>query len=130
MYMPGYRPIKACRAPVMLLSATFVPVFSRLQQKWGVSATRVVLILCTFAIGGSLCSWAGKQLMSFSGMEKGFWWWVLYLVLVTLLWPMCVMLISVFFGQFTFFKNYLGRMARRMGFGKKQPPATEQAKDK
>lgn len=94
-------------------------MFRRLQQKWGVTPLRLVLILCTFAIGGSLCSWAGRKLMVLSGLDKGVLWWVLYLVLITLLWPLAVLLVSALFGQFAFFKNYLGRVARRMGFGKK-----------
>lgn len=46
-------------------------------------------------------------------------WWVLYLVLVTVLWPFAVMLVSIVLGQFSFFKSYLRRIALRMGFGKR-----------
>jgi len=97
-------------------------MFRRLQQKWKVNFTRVVLILITFSVGGSLCGYLGRKLLVATLPDltlKSPWWWVLYLLLVTLLWPLCVMLISVPMGQFSFFKNYLGRMARRMGFGKK-----------
>lgn len=97
-------------------------MFSRLQQKWNVSFTRLVLILITFSVGGSLCGYLGRKFMVAALPDlavKSPWWWILYLLLVTLLWPLCVMLISLPLGQFTFFKNYLGRMARRMGFGKK-----------
>ncbi len=106
-------------------------MFQKLQQRWGVSPGRMVLILCTFAIGGSLCGWAGRRIMLLLDVPDGFLWWLLYLVMVTVLWPVCVMLVSAPFGQFAFFKAYLGKMARRMGFGKrpsgaekKQPAGT------
>ena len=96
-------------------------MFQKLRQRWGVSAVRLVLILCTFAIGGSLCGYAARKLMQVLDAPDGVVWWLLYLVLVTLLWPVAVMLVSVLFGQFAFFKSYLMRMARRMGFGKSSP---------
>lgn len=94
-------------------------MFRKLRQRWGVSGFRLVLILCTFAIGGSLCGYAARKLMLLLDAPEGVAWWLLYLVLVTLLWPLCVMMVSVVFGQFSFFKTYLARMARRMGFGKR-----------
>lgn len=97
-------------------------MFKRLQQKWKVNFTRLVLILITFSVGGSLCGYLGRKLLVAAIPDlpaTNGWWWVLYFTLVTLLWPMCVMLISIPLGQFSFFKTYLGRMARRMGFGRK-----------
>ena len=78
----------------------------------------MVLILCTFAIGGSLCGYAARRLMLWFDAPEGIVWWVLYVLLVTFLWPVAIMLVSVLFGQFSFFKMYLMRMARRMGFGR------------
>ena len=93
-------------------------MFQKLRQRWRVGAGRLVLILCTFAIGGSLCGYAARKLMELLDAAEGFVWWLLYLLFVTLLWPVAVMVVSVVFGQFAFFKSYLMRMARRMGFGK------------
>lgn len=53
-----------------------------------------------------------------TGLEKGPAWVLLYIILVTLLWPFCVLLISVPFGQFTFFIKYLAKMKNRIS-GKK-----------
>ena len=105
-------------------------MFNRLQKKWGVGPGRLALILCTFAIGGSLCGWAGRKLMELSGLEKGVGWWVLYLLLITLLWPMAVLLVSILTGQFRFFKNYLRKVARRMGFGRRDVTAKDLPADK
>lgn len=81
---------------------------------------QLLLILCTFAIGGSLTGLAGKRIMNFLPIEKGILWVILYIILITILWPMAVLLVSVFFGQFRFFTSYLRKMGRRMGIGPKQ----------
>ncbi len=105
-------------------------MLNRLQKKWGVGPGRLFLILVTFAVGGSLCGWAARKLMGLSGLEKSALWWVLYILLVTLLWPMAVLLVSVLTGQFRFFKNYLRKVARRMGFGRRSAAAKDLPVDK
>jgi formyltetrahydrofolate-dependent phosphoribosylglycinamide formyltransferase len=47
-------------------------------------------------------------------------WAVIYILLVTLIWPLAVLLISIPFGQFTFFSNYLRKIGRRMGIGERR----------
>ena len=95
-------------------------MFGRLQKKWGVGPGRMLLIFCTFAIGGSACAWMARKLMDLLSVESNGWGILLYVLLVTVLWPFTVLLISVFFGQFRFFTAYLGRMGRRMGFGRRR----------
>lgn len=89
-------------------------MLNKLKTKWNVSGIQLILILCTFAVGGSLCGYAGRRILGLLPIEKGILWWVLYVILITLLWPISVMLVSILTGQFKFFKNYLARMARRM----------------
>jgi formyltetrahydrofolate-dependent phosphoribosylglycinamide formyltransferase len=89
-------------------------MFQKLQQKWHVNGWNLLLILCTFALGGSLCGYAGRKILLFTGLEKGVLWVVAYIVLVTLLWPMCVLLISIPLGQFRFFKGYIAKIAAKM----------------
>jgi hypothetical protein len=90
-------------------------MFERLQKKWKVNGLQLLLILCTFAIGGSLTGYAGRKLMNFISIEQGWLWVVVYILLITLLWPMAVLLVSIPFGQFRFFMGYLKKMGRRMG---------------
>jgi formyltetrahydrofolate-dependent phosphoribosylglycinamide formyltransferase len=89
-------------------------MFEKLQQKWKVNGWRLLLILVTFALGGSLCGYAGRKLLGLMNIESAFIRVLLYVVLVTLLWPLCVLLISVFTGQFAFFRMYLQKMGKRM----------------
>jgi formyltetrahydrofolate-dependent phosphoribosylglycinamide formyltransferase len=90
-------------------------MFQRLQKKWRVNGLQLVLILCTFAIGGSLTGFAGRKLMNFIAVENGWLWVIVYIVLITLLWPVSILLVSIFFGQFLFFTKYLEKIGRRMG---------------
>ncbi len=93
-------------------------MFDKLKKKWNVSWLQLVLILCTFAIGGSLCGYVGRAIMGVLPIDKGALWVVVYIILITLLWPMAVLLVSIPFGQFSFFKNYLSRVAKKLGIKK------------
>lgn len=93
-------------------------MFHRLKEKWGLTWPRFILVFTTFALGGSLCGYAGKRLMSFTSLEKGLFYYILYIVLVTLIWPICVLTVSIPMGQFPFFRNYLLKIWRRMAGGR------------
>jgi len=93
-------------------------MFQRLQQKWKVNGLQLLLILCTFAIGGSLTGFAGKKLMNFFSIEQRWLWVIIYIILITILWPFSVLLVSVFFGQYAFFKSYIRKIGKRIGIGK------------
>ncbi|MFT3681936.1 MAG: phosphoribosylglycinamide formyltransferase [Ferruginibacter sp.] len=94
-------------------------MLEKLKRKWKVNTIRFILIICTFAIGGSLCGYLGRRLMDLTGLEKGFLWVLLYIIMVTLVWPLCVILVSIPMGQFNFFKQYLIKLGRKMS-GKKE----------
>jgi hypothetical protein len=89
-------------------------MLKKLQEKWKVGIGRLVLIITTFALGGSLCGYLGRKLLVFTRMEKGVLWVLLYILLITLLWPLCVIIISIPLGQFAFFKNYLKKVYARI----------------
>ena len=84
------------------------------KQKWQVSWVQFTLIICTFALGGSLCGIIGKKLLTLINTEKGVIYFVLYIITVTIIWPFCVIFVSIPLGQFKFFKNYLYNMWRRI----------------
>ena len=88
-------------------------MLDKLKARWKVNGLNLLLIISTFALGGSLCGYAGRRILLLTGLEKGFAWIVLYILLVTLLWPLCVLLISIPLGQFRFFRS--GRWRRRRG---------------
>src|SRR5688572_737135 len=94
-------------------------MFQGLQQKWKVTGLQLVLILCTFAIGGSLTGFVGRRMMNFVSIEQDWLWIVVYILIITLLWPAAVLFVSVFFGQYRFFIGYLRKIGKRMGVVKK-----------
>lgn len=89
-------------------------MFKNLQKKWNVSPKRLWVILAAFAIGGSLCGFLGKKIMAFTGIEKGVLYLACYIIVVTLSWPICVVLISSLLGEYPFFKNYLNNIYKKM----------------
>jgi formyltetrahydrofolate-dependent phosphoribosylglycinamide formyltransferase len=98
-------------------------MFDKLKQRWKVNGINLILIITTFAIGGSLCGYAGRKLLELTNLDKGPVWVMLYIVLVTLLWPLSVLLVSFPLGQFSFFKKYISKVLKRFG-GKQQNTGT------
>lgn len=94
-------------------------MFEGLQKKWKVSGPRLALILCTFAIGGSLTGFVGKKIMNVLSIQQDWLWAVVYILLITLLWPVSVLIVSIPFGQFGFFSKYIRKIGVKMGIGGK-----------
>jgi hypothetical protein len=92
-------------------------MFERLQKKWGVNGLRLTLILLTFAIGGSATGFLGKKIMNALNISQDWLWAIIYIILVTLIWPLAVLLVSIPFGQFKFFLNYIKKLGKKMGIG-------------
>ena len=90
-------------------------MFEKLRQKWKVNVLQLVLILCTFAIGGSLTGYAAKKIMNSLSIEADWLWAIIYILLVTIIWPFMVLIISLPFGQFRFFYNYTRKLGQKVG---------------
>ena len=90
-------------------------MFERLKHKWKVSGWRLLLILITFAVGGSLTGLAGRKIMFWTGIESSLAYIPVYILVVSLLWPISVLLVSIPFGQFRFFLHYLQRLFSKLG---------------
>lgn len=94
-------------------------MLQKLKAKWGVSWWQFTLIFTTFALGGSTCGWLGRQALQYLDIDNAAIRIPLYIIIVTLLWPICVLAISIPLGQFVFFKNYISRIGRKIA-GKKE----------
>jgi hypothetical protein len=95
-------------------------MFEGLQKKWKVSGGRLALILCTFAIGGSATGFVAKKIMNALSVQQDWLWAVIYILLVTIIWPMAVLLVSIPLGQFSFFIKYIRKIGEKMGLIKKK----------
>ncbi len=98
-------------------------MLKKLREKWKVNGTNLVLILLTFTAGGSLCGIAGKKIMNFTGLEKGITWVVIYILILSIIWPACVLLISIPLGQLVFFKKYIAKIFSSFKAKKSKGPA-------
>jgi hypothetical protein len=94
-------------------------MFHRLQKKWKVNGWQVFVILTIFALGGSVTGFVGRKLMSVFEIEISVPFIVVYLLTITVIWPVAVLIVSIPFGQFSFFRNYIIRMGNRVFCKKK-----------
>src|SRR6266496_3953351 len=90
-------------------------MFERLQKKWKVGGLRLFLIIFTFAIGGSVTGFIGKKVMNWLAIGHDWLWAVVYILLITIIWPLAVLVVSIPFGQFRFFIKYIKKIGARMG---------------
>lgn len=89
-------------------------MFRKLQHKWKLNPLQLFLVLCVFAIGGSLSGYLARRLMGLFTIDSETIWVLLYIIVVTVIWPVMVLLVSICFGQYRFFINYFKKMGARM----------------
>lgn len=89
-----------------------------LQEKWKVRGSQFWLIMLTFALGGSLSGRLCSFLLNLVFLDKNWAFWLVYPLFLTILWPFSVIFVSLFTGQFRFFRGYLARVgAKVFGIG-------------
>lgn len=89
-------------------------MLEKLKNRWGVNGIQLTLILLTFALGGSCCGALGRRILGLMPIDNTFLYTIIYIITITLLWPVCVILISIPLGQFSFFRNYLRKIFARL----------------
>jgi hypothetical protein len=95
-------------------------MFDKLQKKWKVSGWQVFVMLIIFALGGSITGFVGRRLMSAFEIEMAVLYVIVYILLITIIWPVAVLIVSIPFGQFSFFRNYIVRIGNRLFIRKKK----------
>ena len=92
----------------------FCSMFKRLQLKWKVNGWQLALIFTTFATGGSSCGYLARKLLAFISIDNRLLYLIAYLLLVTLLWPLCLVVICIPLEPFRLFRNYIFKIFRRI----------------
>ena len=90
-------------------------MFERLKKKWKVGGLQLALILCTFAIGGTATGFVAKKIMNAMSVQQDWLWAVIYILLITIIWPLAVLVVSIPFGQFVFFIRYTRKIGVKIG---------------
>ena len=96
-------------------------MLNKLQQKWKVTGPQLILILCTFAVTGSLTAFISRGITSWVGFDESTamaWKILLRLSILIFGYQFIILIVSFFFGQFKFFWNYEKKILKRMGFFK------------
>jgi energy-coupling factor transporter transmembrane protein EcfT len=97
-------------------------MFENLKKKWKVDNRQLILILCTFAVTGTLTAYISRGITSWVGFtDETFWGWKFLLRFCILLfgYQVIILIVSFFFGQFSFFWNYEKKILQWMGVMKK-----------
>ena len=92
-------------------------MFKSLQKKWKVSASQLVLILCTFATTGTLTAYISRSITEWLDLDPSNDWELrlaLRLIVLIFGYQFIILIVSFFFGQFRFFWNYEKKILRRM----------------
>jgi membrane-bound ClpP family serine protease len=87
----------------------------KLQARWGVSASRVFIILLVFACTGFTVMFLKKPVVAFfTGGEQSLIFSIIYYILILPIYNLILLVYGFIFGQFTFFwefeKRFFGRI--------------------
>ena len=80
------------------------------------------LVILTFALGGSLSGRLCSKILEIAFLEKNWAFWLIYPLVLTILWPFSVLFVSLFTGQYSFFKGYLTRVGTKLMGGNSIAP--------
>ena len=106
-----------------LLLKFFLFCFKRLEKKWIVDYKwEMIRIFTVFAITGSSSVFVSKPIMKVIGITKEnlnvFFYWILYIIIGLVFYQILLITIAWIFGQYTFFRDFLKRLAKRIGLGR------------
>ncbi len=88
--------------------------FNKLQEKWGVTAKQLVIILIVFAFTGSTIAFLKKPVVEFfTGGEKSVLFSVIYFILIFPIYIIFLMFYGWVFGQYEFFKGFAKKSLSR-----------------
>ena len=69
-------------------------MLERLRKKWKVNGLQLVLIIATFAIGGSATGYVAKKIMNWIAIGPDWLWAIIYILLITIIWPIAGSLVN------------------------------------
>jgi len=106
-----------------ILLKFFLFTFRRLENKWVLEYKwEMIRVFIVFAITGSLSVFVSKPIMQFLDITKEnlniFVYWLLYIIIGLIFYQILLITIAWIFGQYSFFRDFLKRLAKRMGLGR------------
>lgn len=106
-----------------ILLKFFLFCFRKLENKWMVKYKwEMISIFLVFAITGSSSVFISKPIMKVIGITKEnlnvFAYWLLYIIIGLIFYQVLLITIAWIFGQYSFFRDFLKRLAKRIGLGR------------
>jgi len=94
---------------------------NKLKSRWNISSnSQLILILLVFAVNGSLSGLITKPAMSYIGINSEniplLIYWILYIVIISIVYFALLIIISRIFGQSTFFRRFAKKSLTPLGF--------------
>ena len=91
-----------------------------LKDKWNLKSNfQLVIILIVFAITGSGSLFISKPLMEFLSISSEnmdiYLYWILRIIIVTVVYQFVLLLVAFVFGQFNWFWNFEKKILKKMG---------------
>ena len=91
-----------------------------LKDKWNLKSNfQLVIILIVFAITGSGSLYISKPLMEFLSISSEnmdiYLYWILRVIIVTVVYQFVLLLVAFVFGQFNWFWNFEKKILKKMG---------------
>jgi formyltetrahydrofolate-dependent phosphoribosylglycinamide formyltransferase len=95
-------------------------MLNRLKKHWAVDNKQLFLILCTFAITGTLTAWLTKKVAEWLFFDDyGFAWWISKIVVLIFGYQVIILIVGFSLGMFPFFWKYEKKILTRFGLLKK-----------
>lgn len=91
-------------------------MISRLKKHWEVNTKEVILILCTFAITGTITAWLSKKTAEWLLLDKyEFAWWFSKIIILIFGYQIIILIVGFCLGMFPFFWKYEKKILKRFG---------------
>lgn len=98
-------------------------MFQKLKKHWNVTGKQLVLILCTFAVTGTLTAWLSKKAAEWLVLDKyGAAWWLSKVLVLIFGYQVIILVVGFIFGMFPFFWKYEKKILKRMRLLKDTKP--------
>ena len=95
-------------------------MLDKLKHRWGINSNLQVLrIFIVFGITGSTAAWISDPICDFFGIStenlNTVFYWVVRIVLITIVYKFILIFVAFLFGEFNFFWNFIKKFLSRLG---------------
>jgi len=95
-------------------------MLDKLKHRWGINSNfQVLKIFIVFGITGSTAAWISDPICDFFGIStenlNTVFYWVVRIVLITIVYKFILIFVAFLFGEFNFFWNFIKKFLSRLG---------------